>query len=115
MVSRGYISEPDSQTPFLLFQCSVLQLPLRLARFLKGRPLTHVESMFPFEWLMSSLDSLHLPISNLYMMEQASAAMSASVGFVTCEHALRAEGCLRRAVKLAFDKDDPRGSWAAAP
>lgn len=48
-------------------------------------------------------------------MEQASAAMSASIGLVPCEHALRAEGCLRRAVKLAFYKDDPGGSWAAAP
>lgn len=47
-------------------------------------------------------------------MEQASVAMSAPVGFVTCEHALCAEGCLRGAVKLAFDKDDPCGSWAAA-
>lgn len=35
-------------------------------------------------------------------MEQAPTAVSASVGFVTCEHALRPEGCLVRAVKLGF-------------
>lgn len=47
-------------------------------------------------------------------MEQASAAVSGFVDFLTCEHALHAADCLRRAVKLTFNKDDAGGSWAAA-
>lgn len=39
----------------LLFHHSVLQLPLHLARFLKGRHLTGVKSILLFEWLMNSL------------------------------------------------------------
>lgn len=42
-----------------------------------------------------------------------SAAVSASVGLVTCEHTLRVEGCLRT-VKLDFHKEDPGGSRTAA-
>lgn len=47
-------------------------------------------------------------------MEQASAAVSGFVDFLTCEHALHAADCLRRAVKLTFNKDNAGGSWAAA-
>lgn len=45
-------------------------------------------------------------------MQQASVAMPGLIDFLTCEHALQAECCLKRAVKLTFDKDDAGGSWA---